>query len=168
MQIFLIVCAAFGLGVVVSFSIGFGTGVVFVLVGGLAVMILGVILSLIAKRQLDIIVPVPRGDVAQLIVTEFKKMGWKSVEGRGEFNYRSWGIGLGVAGFGDYKALGHPVMSIDLEDLPEGDTAVSIWMSEGRSRWGQVGGVDRFLSKRWMLSRKLAALAGSTTNQAAL
>ncbi|KAF0845287.1 hypothetical protein [Nocardia caishijiensis] len=168
MQIFLIVATVFGLSVVGGFAIGFGTGLVVILIGAVAIVILGVVLSFIAKRQVDYIVPVPRGDVAQLIVGEFRKLGWKAVDGRGEFNFRSWGFGLGVAGFGDFQALGHPVMSIDLEDHPGGGTEVSIWMSEGKSRWGQVGGVDRFLSKRWTLSRRLAALAATSDNPAEL
>ncbi len=121
-----------------------------VIIGGLFVA--GWILSAMAKTQKNVVVRATPAAIAETIDGHFAKLWWPPVAGRGQFNFRARGFGLG----GILK--GKPTLSIDLAPTPDGATEVQVWMSE----WGQQSGIvalaDRFVLKRSALFRKLRTL----------
>ena len=153
MQIFVSLLVVTLLGGFIASSGGFGAVVVYGLGVIVALLVLSLVFSVVAKRQVSYAVAAPRSEAVGLVYAEFKKLGWKEVNGRGELNYQSRGIGVGVQG------RKHPVLSIDFEDLPGGATQVDLWMSEWESVLGMVPAWDRVLSKRWMLGRRLARVS---------
>ncbi|MGW4365758.1 hypothetical protein ACWEKT_08935 [Nocardia takedensis] len=153
MQIFVSLVVIVLLGGLLASVGGFGAVVVYAIGAVVTVLVLSLVLSVVARRQVTYTVAAPRGEVVGLVYAEFKKVGWKEVNGRGELNYQSRGIGVGVQG------RKHPVLSIDFEDLPGGGTQVDLWMSEWESVLGMVPAWDRVLSKRWTLGRRLAGAA---------
>lgn len=128
-----------------DFLIGIG-----VVVG--AILIFGWILSAMAKSQQNVVVRATSAVIAETIDRHFAKLWWPPVEGRGQFNFRAGGFGLG----GVLKKK--PVLSIDLQPLPDGSTEVQVWMSEWGQKSGIVGLADRFVLKRSALFRKLRSL----------
>ncbi|MFD3458352.1 hypothetical protein ACFWVM_01465 [Nocardia fluminea] len=141
------------LGGLIASSGGFGAVVVYGLGVVVALFVLSLVLSAVARRQVSYSVSAPRSEVVGWVYAELKKVGWKEVNGRGELNYQSRGLGVGVQG------RKHPVLSVDFEDLPGGGTEVNLWMSEWESVLGMVPAWDRVLSKRWMLGRRLSGIS---------
>ncbi|WP_155981928.1 hypothetical protein [Nocardia sp. BMG111209] len=136
----------------IGFSIGFGTGVVFIGLFLVFLVIAGWVLSILARRHLTMTIPASPHVVAEAVERHFSGLGWQAVPGRGELNFRSRGIGLSSRG------AENPVLSVSLEDLHDGTTGIEVWMSEWVSRFGIAASCDRVISKRWRLARKLAVL----------
>lgn len=152
MEIFLLCLVVGVVGIFAAGSAGFGAGVVFALVwlGGL--IIAAWVMSFLAKRQMDLLVAAPIQLAAETVEQHFRGLGWRRVDGRGNYNFQSRGMGLGSFN------MTNPVLSIDLEAVDPTSTGVSIWMSAASTRMGMVSSCDRVLTKRWKLSRKLAGL----------
>lgn len=152
MEIFLLWVVIGVAGLFAAGSASAESAVVFALVWLGALVIAAWVMSFQAKRQLDILAAAPIRSTAQVIEQHFRGIGWRRVEGRGQFNFQSRGAGLGSFN------MRNPVLSIDLEALDPTRTGVNIWMSSWSSRWGMVSSCDRVLTKRWKLSRKLLNL----------
>lgn len=114
--------------------------------------IVGWIISSSAKTQQNLVVNAPPALIAETIAGHFSKLWWPPVSGRGQFNFKARGFGLG----GVLK--GKPVMSIDLEQTPDGAIEVQVWMSEWGHQAGIVALADRFVWKRYTLMKQLRSI----------
>lgn len=114
--------------------------------------VVGWILSSSAKNQQNLVVNAAPAVIAETIAGHFNRLWWPPVSGRGQFNFKARGFGLG----GVLK--GKPVMSIDLEQTPDGATEVQVWMSEWGHQAGIVALADRFVWKRYTLMKKLRSI----------
>ncbi len=150
MEIFVFAVVVGVVGLLAAFSVGFETGLVFIGIYLVFLVVGGWALTFSARRHLVMVVPAPVGVVGAAVQQHFAGAGWRAVKGEGAFNYQSRGIGLGAYG------TENPVLSIELEDLHDGTTGVEVWMSEWMSRIGIAASVDRVVSKKWWLARKLA------------
>jgi hypothetical protein len=66
-------------------------------------------------------------------------------------NFQARGFGLGAYG------AKRPVISIDIAGHGDGSTQVDIWTSEWQTQMGMMALCDRVVSKKFWLTRKLAA-----------
>lgn len=153
MQVFGIAILVALVGFFVSVAISPETAMVFVVVYIVGLLVLGYVLSAMAKQQTSVVVAAPPVDVEQAVLTHFKGIGWKQVNGSGRLNFQSRGIGLSSIG------SKNPVISVDLSDSVDGGTEVDVWMSEWASRVGMAASCDRVVTKRWALLRKLDAMS---------
>ena len=156
MEITYLVIALGTVGLLASFASGMAAGLKFLLVYVLGVAIAGWVLSVLARRQLDIVVDASRQAVVAVVKDSFSGVGWKSVNGPGEFNFQARGLG-----FGAYNAK-RPVISVDVEDHADGAALVNIWTSAWSSQFGMMALCDRVITKRFRLGRKLAELSSAT------
>lgn len=156
MEITYLVIAVGTVGLLASFASGAAAGLKFLLVYVLGVAVVGWVLSTMARRQLDIVVSASRQVISAAVADSFSGVGWKSVNGPGQFNFQARGLG-----FGAYNAK-RPVISIDVEDHSDGAALVNIWTSAWSSRFGMMALCDRVITKRYRLGRKLAELSSAT------
>jgi hypothetical protein len=153
MEISLAVIGVGTVGLLASFSNGFGAGFKFFLFYVAVAAVLGWVLSVLARRQRDSLVGAAADVVTAAVRETFSGVGWKQVNGAGTLNFRARGFG-----FGGFKAK-PPVVSVQIEAQSDGTTLVSVWTSEWNSRMGMMALCDRVVSKRFRLDRKLAALS---------
>jgi hypothetical protein len=153
MQVFGIAILVALVGFFASVAISPETAMVFVVVYIVGLLVMGYVLSAMAKQQTSVVVTAPPVDVEQAVLAHFRGIGWKQVNGSGRLNFQSRGIGIGSYG------SKNPVMSIGLTDSVDGGTEVDVWMSEWVSRAGMATSCDRVVTKRWSLLRKLDAMS---------
>lgn len=108
-----------------------------------------VVLSLLAKQQKDVLLPISPQAAAEVVSNTFRGMWWREVRGRGDLNYECKGMGMS-----SMSITTKPVISVSIEPTAQG-TQVSVWMSEYGSAWGQIGCPDRVVLKRSKLLREL-------------
>lgn len=161
MEISLAVICGGTIGLLASFSSGFGAGFKFFLFYVAAAAVLGWVLSVMARRQQDSLVGASSDVVTAAVRETFSGVGWKQVNGAGTLNFRARGFG-----FGGFKAK-PPVVSVQIEAQSDGTTMVSVWTSQWHSQVGMMALCDRVVSKRFRLERKLAALASADPPTAA-
>lgn len=159
MQVFGLILLVGLIGFAASAAVSIEAVFIFIVVYVLGLIVLGWVLSFMSKRQVGLVVAAPRTTVEQAIVAHFKGVGWKPVNGKGDLNFQSRGMGMGSYG------STHPVVSISLENSSERDTEVGVWMSEWVTRAGMVTSCDRVLSKRFTLMRKLTQMSSTTDLQ---
>ncbi len=156
MEISLAVIVVGTIGLLASFASGLGAGFKFFLIYLVGAAILSWVLSAVARRQLDVLVSAPPEAVAAAVRENFAGVGWKSVDGPGMFNFRARGLGMGSVG------AKRPVVSVQIEDLEDGTTGVSIWTSSWHTQMGMMALCDRVVSKRFWLNRKLTELSNAS------
>ena len=156
MEITYLVIAIGAVGMLMSFASGMAAGLISLLVYILGAAITGWVLSVMARRQLDLVVHASTRAVSAAVADSFSGVGWKSVNGPGQFNFQARGLGLGA-----YNAK-RPVISIDVEDNADGAALVNIWTSAWSSQFGMMALCDRVITKRFRLGRKLAELSSAT------
>lgn len=116
------------------------------------VAVLQVGFTIAARRQVSVLVNASPQEAADAVLTHFKSVWWRQVNGRGDFSFQARGFGMASWG------LENPVLSITIEVEDDGSTEVAVWMSEWASRVGIIGAADRAYLKRRSLVKKLAAL----------
>ncbi|MQY20129.1 hypothetical protein [Nocardia macrotermitis] len=160
MHIFLVMVVA---GVIATVGVGAiggaGAGFVGLLIWIGALLILGLVLSSMAKRQVSVRLGAPAELVLEAVLDEFKTLGWTRVNGPGAFNFKARGFGMSMN-------LGKPVVSVDVEQQEDGSTGVDIWLSTWNSQWGVVGCCDRVVTKVWQVQRRMAQLEADTRTDA--
>lgn len=154
MQIFGIALLVAMVGFFASLAISPETAIVFVIVYIVGLVILGYVLSAMAKRQASILVSAQPEQIEQAVLHHFKGVGWKQVNGKGRLNFQSRGIGIGSQG------STNPVVSVQILTADESGAQVDVWMSEWTSRAGMATSCDRVVTKRMSLLRKLDAMSG--------
>lgn len=124
-----------------------------ILVIFIALLVLGWVLSAMAKSQKALVVRADPQLIADTINGHFGKVWWPPAkDGPGQFNFRARGFGLGGI------MTTRPVLSIDLEASPGGGTEVQVWMSSFGHQVGIIALADRVVLKRLSLFRRLRAL----------
>ncbi|NRI68613.1 hypothetical protein FEZ60_24150 [Rhodococcus sp. MS16] len=118
--------------------------VIFLAIFGLAIWI-----SVMARKQADFQVKAPPLEVANAVQSHFGSVWWKPVNGDGDLNYQSKGLGLSSWG------MDNPIISINIAEMDNGNTDVSAWMSFAASRMGIVSSADRVYLKRRKMIKKL-------------
>lgn len=160
-----ILLAGLGIGLVGQLiaiaSGGLGAWLKFMLFYIILAAISGWILTVIARRQKDVLVWADPDTVTATVQESFSGVGWKQVDGPGQLNFQARGLG-----FGSFNA-DRPVISVGLEGQPDGTTDVSIWTSKGQMQFGFMALCDRVVSKRFWLARKLAELSSTESITAA-
>lgn len=135
----------------------FVSGLFFVLI---ALLVTAWILSALAKRHVVVRTALPRDQVAAVCDGKFSRLAWRRVDGKGDLNYQARGLA--------WKGITPPVMSIDIEPLDDGGTAVEFWMSAWTSQHGIVGHVEKVFWKRWTLPRAIQAAEAAHYGPAAV
>lgn len=117
-----------------------------------AIWVLFMVLSVIAKRQVDYLVAASEEAVVHAIRGSFGAL-WRETSGPGTLNFRSRGPGIGIRSPGK-----QPVMSITIQTTPDA-VEVSEWMSIWFSQNGMVLAIDRFAFQRLRVRRSLAGIS---------
>jgi hypothetical protein len=122
----------------------------FVLFGVLCVVVFGwaIYAGIRAKQEEIVDVRAHPNHVQDIIADSMKGFRIKEVRGRGQFNFT----------VPRRKDPMNPVISIDVEEAPNGATRVSIWMSEWGTQYGMVYNGGWVVSRRKKLVKKLEAL----------
>lgn len=110
----------------------------------IAILIVLAILGVIARRQVDLTIPLPVDHAREIAFRAAKGPLWANESGPGDINLRRRAIG----------AKG-PTLSISVEQNPDGSATVSQWMSHWTSVMGIPNGPESILFRRWKVTRAL-------------
>lgn len=105
----------------------FGGILLLVLLGLLALIVWGYVESAQAKQQRETKVKLSTARAADIVEQSFPSLLWADASGPGDINKRR--RTMNDSG---------PVISVDIEALPDGATHVSAWMSGWTSRYGMA------------------------------